>query len=92
MYNSKQLEPFFKKVHEEASKAAQKVYDSYTPELKERLLKQMYIGDELIFGMGTCFIKNKENVNDDFQNTISDNTEYWNKVEAGFNMDNLTKH
>lgn len=96
MYNKKQLENFFDKVHLEASEAAQKIYDKYTPELKERLLNQMGEGHKMYFGMGAVSIEglkslNKANNLHGFGDFIADNTEYWDKVRAGFNMETLIK-
>lgn len=97
MYNPKSLEPFFEKVHEEASKAAQAIYDKYNEELKQRVLNQMGKGHTIFSGMGSCSVEgtqNDEHINLDskFFPLLADNTQYHDKVEAGFNLpSHLTK-
>ena len=97
MYNSKNIEPFFKKVHKEASEAAQKVYDKYNDELKQRVLNQMGKGHTIFSGMGSCSVEgtqNDDHINlfNDFFPLLADNTQYHDKVEAGFDLpSHLTK-
>ena len=89
MYNTKQIEPFIEKVHKEASKAAQKVYNKYNNELIRRVKNQMGKGHIIHSGMGSCSIDNSEgihilNLNNNFGAYLADNTQYWNNVSAGF--------
>jgi len=87
MYNPNQINPFFKRVHEEASKAAQEVYNKHTPELIQRIKNQMGEGHEVYSGMGSCVITNAKNekLDNDFDQTLADNTQYHTRnLEAGF--------
>jgi len=88
MYNSKHIKAFIEKVTKEAEEAAQKVFDSYTPELIERIKNQMKNGDKLYIGMGACSSSN-DNVNEDFLNCLSA-TQYT-TLEASFILDNINK-
>lgn len=91
MYNAKQIEPFFKKVHKEATEAAQKVYDKYNDECITRIMNQMGEGHLLHNAMGVCCVQgthNDDHINlwNPFFEIVGDHTQYWNKVEAGFNI------
>lgn len=90
MYNAKQLEAFFEKIHEEAAEAAQAVYDKYQDEAVRRIRNQMYPGHTVYIGMGTAFVQNsttRQNVlslENLFEVIVADHCEYHNKVRAGF--------
>lgn len=99
MYNWKQIEPFLKKVHNEAEEAAQAVFDKYQKELEDRLLSQMGPGHSLHEGHGSIWAKNEDGKtyglhSDDpafkFFLELSDLINY-NPIRAGFNYVEITK-
>ena len=62
MYSHIELEKFIKDVNDLAEKAAQKIYDHYTPELIEIIKRELKKGDEIISGNGISIIKNKNGI------------------------------
>lgn len=91
MYNSKQIEPFLNKVHEEASKAAQEVYDKYLDEFINRVKNQMGKGHIIKHGMGVMYIEGTKNdecisLDNKFLDTLANHLYYESKVEAGFSI------
>lgn len=93
MYNHKYIADFIDKVNEEASQAAQKVYDKYQHELIERIKNQIKKGDRIFIGMGTASVENKngETIAEKLAVEISQ-TQYWNDtVSAGFLLNDISK-
>lgn len=86
MYNIKDLETFVSKVHKEADEAAQKIYDKYTPELIERIQKQLFKNDELFIAMGTAVISREGNDKffGDKLSELASRTQYCEELTANF--------
>lgn len=91
MYNATALEKFIDKVHREASEAAQKVYDQYNQELIQRIQAQMHPDHIVYTGMGSVSVAHKNHIIElpygyaDKYTDVLSCTQYWDKVEAGFN-------
>lgn len=81
-------------MHTEAAKAAQSVYDKYTPELNKRILNQMAPGERLSVGMGAANFYNKDSQPFDYAKdflAVITNIQYWDKCEAGFITNDFEK-
>lgn len=86
MYNIKDMEIFISKVHKEADEASQKVYDKYTPELIERIQKQLFDKDEIHIAMGIASIS-RNGSDDFFGEPLADvcaRTQYCEELSANF--------
>jgi hypothetical protein len=84
--NNKSFSSFVEKVHEEASAAAQAVYDKHQAELDRRIFAQLSPGHTLYVGMGTaCLAEDNNNISlyNEFIKEVS-GTQYWDQVRAGF--------
>ena len=88
MYNAKSIENFMSKVHEEAEKAAQEIYDKYNLELLKRIQNQINKNDVVWVGNGTGSIENKNG--DDIAEELCvqlGQLQYWSKnISAGFSL------
>jgi hypothetical protein len=89
MYQTKHLEAFFKKVHEEASAAAQAVYDKYQEEALRRVKAQLHKDDFLWMSMGSGGIDRYKGtlqeieVGEEFFNVVLEHVNTTEHLEAG---------
>lgn len=95
MYNSKQMKVFIDKVNEEASEAAQKVYDKYQKEFEQRILNQIPKGHTIEFSMGHCLISKNDELDHNLTNTefailLADSI-FYNDLRGGFDNKTIKK-
>lgn len=86
MYNAQKIEEFLEKVNNEATEAAQAVFNSYQTELQELIEREVNTGDRVVFDR-EIFVdtKSDDDETSDFEDQLIE-LQRWNKIRAGFRV------